>query len=68
MSVPWAVFPHTIRVKKSEKNPRIELVKCPDCGGRADLMRRTPHPTIKGEVRTFECRVCGKKTEKSKLY
>jgi hypothetical protein len=31
------------------------------------LMRRTLHPKIKGELWTFECKDCGKQTEKSKL-
>lgn len=26
-------------------------------------MRRTPHPGIKGELRTFECEGCGEKIE-----
>jgi DNA-directed RNA polymerase subunit RPC12/RpoP len=57
-------------VKKSvfPVKPRIEPITCPHCGGRADMMRRTPHPAIKGEIRTFECRQCGKHTEKSAFY
>jgi uncharacterized Zn finger protein len=48
--------------------PRIEPISCPHCGGQADLMRRTLHPKIKGEIWTFECRDCGKQTELSKLH
>ena len=61
---------HTVPVKKSApaEKPRIEPITCPYCGGRADLMRRTLHPTIKGEIFTFECRQCGKQSEKSKLH
>jgi transcription elongation factor Elf1 len=46
----------------------IEPITCPHCGGQAYLMRRTPHPKIKGEIRTFECKDCGKQTEKSVLH
>ena len=46
----------------------IEPITCPHCGGQANLMRRTSHPKIKGEVWTFECKDCGKQTEKSKLH
>ncbi len=31
-------------------------------------MRRTLHPKIKGEIWTFECKDCGKQTEKSVLH
>ena len=51
----------------SAKQNYIEPITCPHCGGQAHLMRRTPHPKIKGEVWTFECKDCGKQTEKSKL-
>ncbi|MGA8972142.1 MAG: hypothetical protein WB496_02955, partial [Pseudolabrys sp.] len=51
----------------SAKKTYIEPITCPHCGGQAYLMRRTPHPEIKGEVWTFECKDCGKQTEKSKL-
>jgi hypothetical protein len=68
VSVPWPVFPYTMRPpKKKAAKPRIEPITCPDCGGQSDLMRRTPHPNIKGEIWTFECRKCGKQSEKSKL-
>ena len=57
-----------------QKNPStsvrptsIEPITCLHCGKHAYLMRRTPHPKIKGEVWTFECKDCGKQTEKSKL-
>ena len=52
----------------SDKQTYIEPIKCPHCGGQASIMRRTPHPNIKGEVWTFECKDCGKQTEKSKLH
>jgi DNA-directed RNA polymerase subunit RPC12/RpoP len=52
----------------SVEKPVIEPIICPECGGRGDLMRRTPHPKIKGEIWTFECRDCGKQTELSKLH
>ncbi|MGC1698166.1 MAG: hypothetical protein WA796_05490 [Pseudolabrys sp.] len=51
----------------SAKKTYIEPITCPHCGGQAYLMRRTPHPEIKGEVWTFESKDCGKQTEKSKL-
>jgi transcription elongation factor Elf1 len=57
-----------------QKNPssamptHIEPITCPHCGGQAYLMRRTLHPKIKGEIRTFECKDCGKQTEKSVLH
>jgi rRNA maturation protein Nop10 len=51
----------------SAKPTYIEPITCPHCGGQASIMRRTPHPQIKGEVWTFECKDCGKQTEKSKL-
>jgi transcription elongation factor Elf1 len=51
----------------SVKQAYIEPITCPHCGGHAFLMRRTLHPKIKGEVWTFECKDCGKQTEKSKL-
>ena len=60
-----------MRKKKSKallRSPRIEPITCPHCGGQADLMRRTLHPTIKGEIWTFECKDCGKQTEKSVLH
>src|SRR4029453_10929731 len=46
----------------------VEPITCPHCGGRAYLMRRTLHPKIKGEIWTFQCRECGKQTEKSALH
>jgi hypothetical protein len=52
----------------SVKQAYIEPITCPHCGGAAYLMRRTLHPRIKGEVWTFECKDCGKQTEKSKLH
>ena len=52
----------------SVKQTRIEPITCPHCGGQAYLMRRTLHPKIKGEIWTFECKNCGKQTEKSKLH
>ena len=45
-----------------------EPIVCPHCAGQAYLMRRTLHPTIKGEIWTFECKDCGKQTEKSVLH
>jgi transcription elongation factor Elf1 len=59
-----------MRKKKSTpvEKPRIEPITCPYCGGQADLMRRTLHPKIKGEIWTFECKDCGKQTEKSVLH
>jgi len=45
----------------------IEPIACPHCGGQASIKRRTLHPRIKGELWTFECKDCGKQTEKSKL-
>jgi ribosomal protein L37AE/L43A len=67
MSVLLVYGSHKIRKKKSAKKPPIEPIICPNCDGRADLMRRTPHPNIKGEIWTFECRKCGRQSEKSKL-
>ena len=46
----------------------VEPITCPHCGGQAYLMRRTLHPTIKGEIWTFECKDCRKQTEKSVLH
>src|SRR5262249_13203541 len=48
------------------RNPN-EPITCSHCGGQAELMRRTLHPTIKGEIWTFECRACGEQIEMSKL-
>jgi hypothetical protein len=64
------VFLHSIPMKKSvpAEKRRIEPITCPDCGGQADLMRRTLHPKIKCEIRTFECRQCGKQSEKSTFH
>jgi len=45
-----------------------EPIACQHCGRQAYLMRRTPHPQITGEIWTFECRDCGKQTEKSVLH
>ena len=52
----------------SVKQTYIEPITCPLCRGQADLMRRTLHPKIKGEIWTFECKDCGKQTEVSKLH
>ncbi len=41
----------------------ITPIICPYCGGSAPIVRRTPHPAVKGELRTFECRECLKQTE-----
>ena len=57
--------------KTSSTNVRptpTEPIICPACGSRAYLMRRTLHPKIKGEIWTFECKDCGKQTEKSVLH
>lgn len=34
---------------------------CPKCGGRMELMRREPHPTLglPSELRSFSCAACG---------
>jgi hypothetical protein len=56
------------RQAAAAKQTYIEPIVCPHCGGQASIMRRTPHPNIKGELWTFECKDCGKQTEKSKLY
>jgi MoaA/NifB/PqqE/SkfB family radical SAM enzyme len=45
-----------------------EPIACSHCPGQAYLMRRTLHPKIKGEIWTFECKDCGKQTEKSVLH
>jgi transcription elongation factor Elf1 len=45
-----------------------EPITCSHCGGQAYLMRRTLHPKIKAEIWTFECKDCGKQTEKSVLH
>jgi transcription elongation factor Elf1 len=56
-----------VRKKSAAKQNYNEPITCPHCGGQAYLMRRTPQPKIMGEVWTFECKDCGKQTEKSKL-
>ena len=56
------------RKKSASAKQYIEPITCPDCGGQANLMRRTLHPKIKGEIWTFECKDCGKQTEQSKLH
>ena len=38
----------------------ISPITCPYCGGMSTLTRCSPHPELKGELRTFECRDCGK--------
>ncbi len=43
--------------------PRIHHPTCPYCGGSAPIVRRKPHPEVKGELPTFECRECLKQTE-----
>ncbi len=43
---------------------RISAIDCCRCGGRADLIRRTPHPKdISSELRIFECSDCGSEIE-----
>ena len=56
------------RRKSAPVRQTIEPITCPHCGGQANLMRRTLHPKIKGEIWTFECKDCGKQTEQSKLH
>ena len=41
----------------------ITPIACPYCGANAPLIRRTPHPELKGELRTFECTDCKKQIE-----
>jgi DNA-directed RNA polymerase subunit RPC12/RpoP len=44
--------------------PKIDPIVCPECGGKAGLMRRTPDPENPlAEIRTFECVDCGNQTE-----
>ena len=38
----------------------VTPIACPYCGAHAHLMRRTPHPDLKAEVRTFKCMDCKK--------
>jgi transcription elongation factor Elf1 len=38
----------------------ISPITCPYCGGMAPLTRCSPRPVQKGDLRTFECRDCGK--------
>jgi len=46
--------------------PDISPVDCLHCGGRAHLIRRTPHPEdVSSELRTFECSDCGSEIEMS---
>ena len=40
----------------------ISPIDCPYCGAHAHLMRRSPHPELNCEIRTFECMVCEKQT------
>jgi ribosomal protein L37AE/L43A len=56
------------RAVTSVEKPRIDPIICPQCGGRAELMRRTLHPKIKGEIWTFECTGCDQQTELSRLH
>jgi transcription elongation factor Elf1 len=57
------------RKKSSDvRQTPIKPITCAHCGGQAYLMRRTLHPKIKGEIWTFECKDCGKQTEKSVLH
>jgi transcription elongation factor Elf1 len=53
---------------KETSSGYVEPITCPHCGRQAFIMRRTLHPKIKGEIRTFECKDCGKQTEKSVLH
>ncbi|BBK39308.1 hypothetical protein STAQ_43860 [Allostella sp. ATCC 35155] len=34
---------------------------CPQCGGRMEMMRREPHPTLglPSELRSYNCAACG---------
>lgn len=45
----------------------IERPPCEHCGEATMLVRREPHPEIglPTELRTFECKVCGKQTLKA---
>ena len=37
---------------------------CPRCGGNARLVWRSPLPAdLKGEMRAFQCKKCGKQTK-----
>ena len=40
----------------------ITPIVCPYCGAHAHLMRRSPHPKLKAEIRTFECIDCKQQT------
>ena len=55
--------------QRHDSEIEIDVATClPALWGQAYLMRRTLHPKIKGETWTFECKACGKQTEKSVLH
>ncbi len=44
--------------------PPTPTITCARCGAKARLIRREPLAAgQKGELRTFECKACGKKTK-----
>jgi Zn ribbon nucleic-acid-binding protein len=50
---------HSILVKELKF---IKPIRCDSCGGKARLIRRSPHRIKGSEVRVFECRECGYQT------
>ena len=46
---------------------RAAPILCPQCGGRAPLIRMSPDSFTRGKMETwtYECSACGNKTEKS---
>ena len=55
-------------VRASEHRANIAPIRCPRCGGKAQLARRTPDAFKrdgKTEHWTFECMSCGQRTEKT---
>jgi hypothetical protein len=50
---------HSILVKQLKF---ITPIRCDKCGGKARLIRRSPHRIEGSEVRVFECHECGCQT------
>ena len=45
------------------KGPSYKPIACPKCGAAAELVGREKYPAFKGEIRIFQCKTCGKRSE-----
>jgi hypothetical protein len=55
--------PHQPSLTFSPLSGYITPIACQYCRAQARFIRLAPHPELNAELRTFECKECGKQTK-----